>query len=193
MRSSGCGASSPRQSRARKKTAASTTYAQRPTSPPGNSSKPLSLHPSHCSLIAFVPLTLSRPRASHNSRYPTVHFLLNHSAQRNTYLTGFCLFLSLVLTRTFYILLQQLTQQEELAALKKAVSHVPTLCALRLIITRTRPPPARAPKSQRPGMRPLSFAPKSPRTSAKVAISVSLLLASRECRDESVFESGALR
>ncbi|KAI0633031.1 B-cell receptor-associated 31-like protein [Trametes polyzona] len=39
-------------------------------------------------------------------------------AQRNTYLTGFCLFLSLVLTRTFYILLDLIHTQEEYAKLK---------------------------------------------------------------------------
>ena len=44
------------------------------------------------------------------------------SAQRNTYLTGFCLFLSLVLTRTFYILLDLIHTQEEYAKLKKEVS-----------------------------------------------------------------------
>ena len=44
------------------------------------------------------------------------------SAQRNTYLTGFCLFLSLVLTRTFSIILDLLHTQEEYAKLKKAVS-----------------------------------------------------------------------
>jgi len=41
-------------------------------------------------------------------------------AQRNTYLTGFCLFLSLVLTRTFYIILDLIHAQEEYAKLKKA-------------------------------------------------------------------------
>lgn len=40
------------------------------------------------------------------------------SAQRNTYLTGFCLFLSLVLTRTFYIILDLIHTQEEYAKLK---------------------------------------------------------------------------
>jgi hypothetical protein len=44
-----------------------------------------------------------------------------HSAQRNTYLTGFCLFLSLVLTRTFYIILELIHTQEEYAKLKNAV------------------------------------------------------------------------
>jgi len=43
-------------------------------------------------------------------------------AQRNVYLTGFCLFLSLVLTRTFYIILDLLHTQEEYAALKKNTS-----------------------------------------------------------------------
>ncbi|KAF8999844.1 B-cell receptor-associated protein 31-like-domain-containing protein [Cyathus striatus] len=41
-------------------------------------------------------------------------------SQRNTYLTGFCLFLSLVLTRTFYIILDLIHTQEEYAKLKKA-------------------------------------------------------------------------
>ncbi|KAI0052458.1 endoplasmic reticulum protein [Auriscalpium vulgare] len=40
-------------------------------------------------------------------------------AQRNTYLTGFCLFLSLVLTRTFYIIQDLIHTQEEYAKLKK--------------------------------------------------------------------------
>lgn len=40
-------------------------------------------------------------------------------SQRNTYLTGFCLFLSLVLTRTFYIVLDLLHTQEEYAKLKQ--------------------------------------------------------------------------
>ncbi|KAF5329319.1 hypothetical protein D9619_008919 [Psilocybe cf. subviscida] len=41
-------------------------------------------------------------------------------AQRNVYLTGFCLFLSLVLTRTFYIILDLIHTQEEYAKLKQA-------------------------------------------------------------------------
>jgi len=40
-------------------------------------------------------------------------------AQRNVYLTGFCLFLSLVLTRTFYIILELIHTQEEYAKLKQ--------------------------------------------------------------------------
>jgi B-cell receptor-associated protein 31 len=44
------------------------------------------------------------------------------SAQRNVYLTGFCLFLSLVLTRTFYIIQDLMHVQDEYAKLIKAVS-----------------------------------------------------------------------
>ncbi|KZS89349.1 hypothetical protein SISNIDRAFT_458843, partial [Sistotremastrum niveocremeum HHB9708] len=43
-------------------------------------------------------------------------------AQRNTYLTGFCLFLSLILTRTFYIILDLIHTQEEYAKLKQATA-----------------------------------------------------------------------
>jgi len=43
-------------------------------------------------------------------------------AQRNTYLTGFCLFLSLILTRTFYIILDLIHTQDEYAKLKQATS-----------------------------------------------------------------------
>ncbi|KAG6896518.1 hypothetical protein C0992_007707 [Termitomyces sp. T32_za158] len=41
------------------------------------------------------------------------------NAQRNTYLTGFTLFLSLVLTRTFYIILDLIHTQEQYAKLKQ--------------------------------------------------------------------------
>ncbi|KAG6830306.1 hypothetical protein H0H87_008557 [Tephrocybe sp. NHM501043] len=41
------------------------------------------------------------------------------NAQRNTYLTGFTLFLSLVLTRTFYIILDLIHTQEQYVKLKK--------------------------------------------------------------------------
>ncbi|EIN05235.1 alpha/beta-hydrolase [Punctularia strigosozonata HHB-11173 SS5] len=43
-------------------------------------------------------------------------------AQRNVYLTGFTLFLSLVLTRTFYIILDLIHAQEEYAKLKNATA-----------------------------------------------------------------------
>ncbi|KAI8968107.1 B-cell receptor-associated 31-like protein [Trametes punicea] len=48
-------------------------------------------------------------------------------AQRNTYLTGFCLFLSLVLTRTFYILLDLIHTQEEYAKLKNEAKQIEEL------------------------------------------------------------------
>jgi len=44
-------------------------------------------------------------------------------AQRNMYLTGFCLFLSLVLTRTFAIILDLIHTKEEYAKLKKATAN----------------------------------------------------------------------
>ncbi|KAJ7080007.1 B-cell receptor-associated protein 31-like-domain-containing protein [Mycena belliarum] len=43
-------------------------------------------------------------------------------SQRNTYLTGFTLFLSLVLTRTFYLILDLIHTQEEYAKLKQATT-----------------------------------------------------------------------
>lgn len=48
--------------------------------------------------------------------------MTSQSAQRNMYLTGFCLFLSLVLTRTFSIVLDLIQTQEEYGKLKKAAS-----------------------------------------------------------------------
>ncbi|KAI0270569.1 endoplasmic reticulum protein [Gloeopeniophorella convolvens] len=44
-------------------------------------------------------------------------------AQRNVYLTGFCLFLSLVLTRTFYIIQDLIHTQEEYAKLKQTTAN----------------------------------------------------------------------
>ncbi|KAG8740781.1 hypothetical protein FRC10_003890 [Ceratobasidium sp. 414] len=54
----------------------------------------------------------------------------NHAAkkfytQRNMYLTGFTLFLSLILTRTFYILLDLIHTQEQYAELKKRTEGKP--------------------------------------------------------------------
>ncbi|KZV70555.1 B-cell receptor-associated 31-like protein [Peniophora sp. CONT] len=43
-------------------------------------------------------------------------------AQRNVYLTGFCLFLSVVLTRTFYIIQDLIHTQDEYAKLKKTTA-----------------------------------------------------------------------
>ncbi|KAH9911484.1 B-cell receptor-associated 31-like protein [Epithele typhae] len=45
-------------------------------------------------------------------------------AQRNVYLTGFCLFLSLVLTRTFSMVLDLIHTQEEYAKLKQSLNGV---------------------------------------------------------------------
>lgn len=74
--------------------------APNPASPRGNSST--SLLRSNVSLFTRV--------------------LASRSAQRNMYLTGFCLFLSLVLTRTFSIVLDLIQTQEDYAKLKKAAS-----------------------------------------------------------------------
>lgn len=74
--------------------------APNPTSPRGNSSTSL--------LRSNVPLF--------------TRVLASRSAQRNMYLTGFCLFLSLVLTRTFSIVLDLIQTQEDYAKLKKAAS-----------------------------------------------------------------------
>ncbi|KIL65389.1 hypothetical protein M378DRAFT_526750 [Amanita muscaria Koide BX008] len=63
-------------------------------------------------------------------------FVLNHkhclmvygfrSAQRNMYLTGFCLFLSLVLTRTLHLLFELINTQAEHSKLKKQVESTKT-------------------------------------------------------------------
>lgn len=79
------------------------TYEPRPT---------LLLVNSSASLVSFSDLCLRR------LIYDT------SSAQRNMYLTGFTLFLSIILTRTFYILLDLVHVQGEYAELKKAVSSV---------------------------------------------------------------------
>jgi hypothetical protein len=74
-----------------------TMCAPRPTSPLGSSSSVIS------------PFTLFR-------------VLTDLSSQRNTYLTGFTLFLSLVLTRTFGIILDLIRAQEEYGKLKNEVN-----------------------------------------------------------------------
>ncbi|KAG0706177.1 B-cell receptor-associated protein 31-like-domain-containing protein [Suillus ampliporus] len=60
-------------------------------------------------------------QAMHDVRTESNFAARKFYAQRNTYLTGFCLFLSLVLTRTFSIILDLLHTQEEYAKLKKVV------------------------------------------------------------------------
>lgn len=72
----------------------------KPTSPPVNSSTPPTVR------LAAIP----SDRGTFDS------------AQRNTYLTGFTLFLSLVLTRTFYIVLDLIHAQEEYAKLKASTA-----------------------------------------------------------------------
>ncbi|PPQ73057.1 hypothetical protein CVT26_014649 [Gymnopilus dilepis] len=59
---------------------------------------------------------------AHDIRADTSIAARKFYAQRNMYLTGFCLFLSLVLTRTFYIILDLIHTQEEYAKLKKATA-----------------------------------------------------------------------
>jgi len=55
-------------------------------------------------------------------RTETSHAARKFYAQRNVYLTGFCLFLSLVLTRTFYMIQELIHTQDEHAKLKKATA-----------------------------------------------------------------------
>ncbi|KAJ3559696.1 hypothetical protein NM688_g183 [Phlebia brevispora] len=59
----------------------------------------------------------------HDARAETNIAARKFYAQRNTYLTGFCLFLSLVLTRTFYIILDLIHTQEEYAKLKQSTAQ----------------------------------------------------------------------
>ncbi|KAG8215407.1 B-cell receptor-associated protein 31-like-domain-containing protein [Butyriboletus roseoflavus] len=58
----------------------------------------------------------------HDARTESTIAARKFYAQRNMYLTGFCLFLSLVLTRTFSIVLDLIQTQEDYAKLKKAAS-----------------------------------------------------------------------
>jgi predicted transcriptional regulator len=55
-------------------------------------------------------------------RTETSHAARKFYAQRNVYLTGFCLFLSLVLTRTFFMIQELIHTQDEHAQLKKATA-----------------------------------------------------------------------
>jgi len=58
----------------------------------------------------------------HDARNDSSFAARKFYAQRNMYLTGFCLFLSLVLTRTFYIIGDLIETQEEYSKLKKATA-----------------------------------------------------------------------
>jgi len=60
-----------------------------------------------------------RGHGAHDVRTETNQAARKFYAQRNMYLTGFTLFLSIILTRTFYILLDLLHIQGEFAELKK--------------------------------------------------------------------------
>lgn len=62
---------------------------------------------------------------------------MTHSSQRNTYLTGFCLFLSLVLTRTFYIILDLIHTQEQYAKLKEEVRLSSFQCRVSFLLTQS--------------------------------------------------------
>ncbi|EPQ55882.1 B-cell receptor-associated 31-like protein [Gloeophyllum trabeum ATCC 11539] len=59
---------------------------------------------------------------AHDVRTETNFAARKFYSQRNVYLTGFTLFLSLVLTRTFYILLDLIHTQEEYAKLKQSTA-----------------------------------------------------------------------
>ncbi|KAF9074414.1 endoplasmic reticulum protein [Rhodocollybia butyracea] len=70
-------------------------------------------------------ITAEADMAKHNQQMGDVRTETSFAArkfyaQRNVYLTGFTLFLSLVLTRTFAISLELIHSQEEYAKLKKA-------------------------------------------------------------------------
>ncbi|KAG8751245.1 hypothetical protein FRC12_012530 [Ceratobasidium sp. 428] len=60
-----------------------------------------------------------------NVQTETNHAAKKFYTQRNMYLTGFTLFLSLILTRTFYILLDLIHTQEQYAELKKKTDGKP--------------------------------------------------------------------
>ncbi|KAI0758981.1 endoplasmic reticulum protein, partial [Fomes fomentarius] len=71
-------------------------------------------------VTAEVDLAKSTGTGAQDVRTETNTAARKFYAQRNTYLTGFCLFLSLVLTRTFYIVLDLIHTQEEYAKLKSS-------------------------------------------------------------------------
>ncbi|KAG9098205.1 hypothetical protein FRC07_010678 [Ceratobasidium sp. 392] len=60
-----------------------------------------------------------------NVQTETNHAAKKFYTQRNMYLTGFTLFLSLILTRTFYIMLDLVHAQEQYAELKKKTDGKP--------------------------------------------------------------------
>ncbi|CDO68740.1 hypothetical protein BN946_scf184989.g6 [Trametes cinnabarina] len=76
-------------------------------------------------VTAEVDLAKSAGSGAQDVRAETNMAARKFYAQRNTYLTGFCLFLSLVLTRVFYILLDLIHAQEEYAKLKNEAVKSP--------------------------------------------------------------------
>ena len=70
-------------------------------------------------VTAEVDLNKQRGVGSQDVRTETGVAARKFYAQRNVYLTGFTLFLSLVLTRSFYIILDLIHTQEEYAKLKR--------------------------------------------------------------------------
>jgi len=69
-------------------------------------------------ITAEVSLAKEQGGGVHNTRGESTLYGKMFYAQRNAYLTGFCLFLSIILTRTFYIILDLIHVQEEYAKLK---------------------------------------------------------------------------
>jgi len=73
-------------------------------------------------ITAEVETAKSSGQGIHDVRAETSFAARKFYAQRNVYLTGFCLFLSLVLTRTFYIIQDLIHVQDEYAKLKTAAA-----------------------------------------------------------------------
>jgi len=73
-------------------------------------------------ITAEVEIAKSSGQSIHDVRAETSIAARKFYAQRNVYLTGFCLFLSLVLTRTFYIIQDLIHVQDEYAKLKTATA-----------------------------------------------------------------------
>jgi len=73
-------------------------------------------------------ITAESDQAKHSGQMPDMRTESSMAArkfyaQRNTYLTGFCLFLSLIITRIFYICLDLIQAQEEYAKLKQKTAR----------------------------------------------------------------------
>ncbi|KAH9953623.1 endoplasmic reticulum protein [Russula dissimulans] len=73
-------------------------------------------------ITAEVEVAKSNSHGIQDVRSETSFAARKFYAQRNVYLTGFCLFLSLVLTRTFFIIQDLIHIQDEYATLKKTTA-----------------------------------------------------------------------